>query len=340
MSKSRRLLEALDLVRRRKSITAPELARDLGVSRRTALRYLQELSELGIPLASGPGPHGGYTLIRDNTLPPVTFSVDEAVALFFAYRSLTSYRDLPFEADAGKALEKLYDELPAGARRRVDGLRDRFAFQVEDRHLPLPCLAPLLLAAVEGAVLRIDYRSSRGVEPRHIQPVGVYAQNGFWYCPAYSFERDAMRLFRVDRVLDATRSDSPAPRTDIRALTLDSYYQEFVHPRAQFVHLHVRLTAEGIRLLGWREGLQVAEDGMGEIHTRIEAEDVPFFARQFALLAGDAVVVEPESMRRDIADLARRLLAAYGEASSPPPARMARSRNQSATASRTSRRTR
>ena len=90
MSKSRRLLEALDLVRRRKSITAPELARDLGVSRRTALRYLQELSELGIPLASGPGPHGGYTLIRDNTLPPVTFSVDEAVALFFAYRSLTS----------------------------------------------------------------------------------------------------------------------------------------------------------------------------------------------------------------------------------------------------------
>ncbi len=310
MSKARRLLEAMAIVRRKKTLTAGELARDLGVSRRTALRYLQELSELGIPLASGPGRFGGFELIRENALPPVTFSVDEAVALYFVARSLASYRDLPFEADAARAVERLYDELPVRARGRVDALQDRFEFRVGRDPAPSPLLAPLLEAAVDGRVLAIRYRSARGTESRVIQPVGIYAENGRWFCPAYSFEREAMRLFRVDRVLDVKGSDIPA-REDVRALTLDSYYQAYVHARAEFVDLHVKLTAEGVRRVAWGEGLTIHPDGSGEIRSRIEVANIPFFGRRFAMLAEDAIVWEPESLRRYIGQLALRLTALY-----------------------------
>ncbi len=62
MSRTERLLELMIRLRTRGRFTVQELADECGVSRRTMLRDLQALSELGVPLASTPGPGGGYTL--------------------------------------------------------------------------------------------------------------------------------------------------------------------------------------------------------------------------------------------------------------------------------------
>lgn len=318
MSKSRRLTDALAIVRQRRELTAADLAEALGVSRRTALRYLQELSETGVPLAAQPGPHGGYRLIRDKSLPPVTLTVDEAVALFFAYQSLSGYGRLPFRADANTAVQKLYGELPPGAQRRIDALQHRFAFMVESRDVEVPHLDTLVHAAADGEVLRILYRSARGNEARLIQPVGVYAENGYWYCPAYAFERERMRVFRADRVLAANVVTEPAPREDIRALTLDSYYRAFERPRAQFVPMVVRLTREGARQLAGHHDLSVNNDGSGEIRTTVDERNIPFFARRFAALGTDAVVLAPKSLRMAIQRMAQDLLTLYGAPDDSP----------------------
>lgn len=82
MSKSKRLLELMMTVNRKRKFTVRELADEFGVSARTILRDLQELSELGVPLYSQVGPHGGYQVLKERILPPIAFTEEEAVAIF------------------------------------------------------------------------------------------------------------------------------------------------------------------------------------------------------------------------------------------------------------------
>ena len=138
MAKAERLMWIMNYAARTPAFTVQQLADELSVSRRTALRYLHALSELGIPLAAKPGPHGGYELIRNRVLPPVSFSVDEAVALFFAFEALAGYADLPFSTEVQSALGRLYEKLAPAAQGRVDGLKDRFRLGVWDKPAPAP----------------------------------------------------------------------------------------------------------------------------------------------------------------------------------------------------------
>jgi len=47
-----------------------------------------------------------------------------AVSLFFAFQSLRSYSALPFDAELGTALQKLYQHLPGEAKVRIYRMRD------------------------------------------------------------------------------------------------------------------------------------------------------------------------------------------------------------------------
>ncbi|MDF2837107.1 MAG: DeoR family transcriptional regulator, partial [Paenibacillus sp.] len=82
MSKSKRLMELMLVINQKREFTVRELAREFAVSRRTILRDLQELSEIGVPLYSEVGPHGGYRVLKQRLLPPIAFSEEEAVAIF------------------------------------------------------------------------------------------------------------------------------------------------------------------------------------------------------------------------------------------------------------------
>lgn len=84
MQKSQRLIQLIMMINAKKSFTVRELADEFGLSTRTITRDLQELSELGIPIYSIQGRGGGYKLLQDRMLPPISLSESEAIAMFFA----------------------------------------------------------------------------------------------------------------------------------------------------------------------------------------------------------------------------------------------------------------
>lgn len=63
MSKTSRLLRLWLTISKRKRFTVDQLATEFGVSYRTMLRDLNELSRMGVPLYSEPGKNGGYSLL-------------------------------------------------------------------------------------------------------------------------------------------------------------------------------------------------------------------------------------------------------------------------------------
>lgn len=67
LTKTQRLHEVMARVYEKKNFTVDELAEEFQVSYRTMLRYLQELSGLGVPLYSEVGKHGGYSLLKSSS---------------------------------------------------------------------------------------------------------------------------------------------------------------------------------------------------------------------------------------------------------------------------------
>lgn len=63
MTKTQRLIELMMRVYEKRTFTVEDMASEFGVSYRTMLRYLHELSGMGVPLYAEAGRAGGYSLL-------------------------------------------------------------------------------------------------------------------------------------------------------------------------------------------------------------------------------------------------------------------------------------
>ena len=310
MPKSKRLLELMMTVNRKRKFTVKELAEEFGVSNRTMLRDLQELSELGVPLYSEVGPHGGYQVLKERILPPIAFSEEEAVAMFFAVHALRHYSSLPFEAESASALDKFYLHMSGDVRDRIDQMKNRFDFVTPTRQQASPHLPILLEAAVQQQVLRIEYESRGEAACRSIQPIGIYASSGLWFCPAYCFLRQDFRIFRCDRIRSAVRDTDGTEPIDLRDVHLGNREAYFRTEKVS-TGLYAELSRRGVQMceavLWLGSHLHVREDGTGWLEGPIPRDELSFYARFFVGLGNEATVKQPaeliEDMKRQFAEI-------------------------------------
>lgn len=313
MPKSKRLMELMMTVNRKRRFKVQELADEFGVSKRTILRDLQELSELGVPLYSEVGPHGGYQVLRERVLPPIAFTEEEAVAMFFAVHALRHYSSLPFEAESASALNKFYLHMPSDVRDRIDSMKHRVDFITPTRRGDAPCLSVLLDAAVHQRILDIEYETKDSEAGcRKIQPVCIYAHNGHWYCTAYCFLREGFRVFRCDRIRSASEDTSGMEKRDLGEIRLSR--KEVVRPEDP-IRLQVELTRVGVQRceaeLWLAPMLRVQEDGSGILDAEVSRGDLSFYTDFLIGLGHEAALKGPEELREAVRDRLTGLIGRY-----------------------------
>ncbi|NOU87415.1 WYL domain-containing protein [Paenibacillus sp. LMG 31460] len=313
MPKSKRLLALMMTVNRKRKFTVKELAQEFEVSSRTILRDLQELSELGVPLYSEVGPHGGYQVLNERILPPIAFSEEEAIALFFACHALRHYVNLPFKTEASSALSKFYNYMSGDVRDRIDQMKNRVDIITPSRHSESPYLSILLEGAIDQKVLLIDYESREGISSREIQPIGIYASNGLWYCPAYCFLRGDIRVFRCDRMHSAVTSSASKPM-DLRHVHLGNR-ESLIKAEEEEVILYVELSKEGVQKceseLWTVSKLHIRNDGTGWLDGNIVKSDFPFFAKFILGLGNEATVKSPPELVDAMKEMITEIMAKY-----------------------------
>lgn len=315
MGKSRRLMELMMTVNRMRKFTVRELAEQFQVSQRTILRDLQELSALGVPLYSEVGPHGGYQVLSERVLPPIAFTEEEAAAMFFASHALRHYRYIPFEAESASALTKFYHYMSSDVRDRIDQMKNRVDFFTPLRRMREPKLNALLQAAIGQQALAIEYESRSGASCRDIQPIGIYASNGLWYCPAYCFTRSEFRLFRCDRIKLLDNPPAAQPR-DLRHIHLGNWRAREAGSQPDLRYV-AELTREGVQRCEaelWPvPAIMLREDGSGRLDQMMPASELAYFARFFIGLGHEATVLEPPALLACIRELLQQLGARYGQ---------------------------
>ena len=97
MKRAERLNQELIFLSSKKSFNLSDLIKEFNISKRTALRDIQDLELMGLPFYVENGRNGGYKLINEKLLIPIYFDLGEITSIFFALKSLEALSTTPFE---------------------------------------------------------------------------------------------------------------------------------------------------------------------------------------------------------------------------------------------------
>ncbi|MBK0075926.1 MULTISPECIES: YafY family protein [Bacillus] len=293
LSKAKRLLDILIFASAKKAFTAQEIADEFNISVRTVHRYILDLSDMGLPIYAEQGRNGGYKVLTNRVIPPILFTEEEAVSIFFAFQSLSYYRDLPFNTEINSVTHKLYSSLQHDAKAKVDKIRSYIAFWNPKRTIETPLLNEVLTAAIENKNLHFQYESKSRIKTKHVHPIGVYAHDGLWYLPAYDFNVEKTLLYRVDRIFSILSTEE----NEDTFMNLEEWFASNSHVVHNPTQLHVLLSTEGVRQCKsvpyLEEFVVTNENGTGYIHSTIDKGEINFITPLFYRLGKDAKVLEP-----------------------------------------------
>lgn len=288
--------------------TAGRLAEKFEVNKRTILRDMQALSEMGIPLYAVPGPNGGFRLMEGYRLPPLQLDADEALTVLFALGTLARMNDTPFKHARWTAADKLRAILPETTLREIAPMLEVVAHEVPPRTVRSPLLAELSGIAARRRWVRALYRSERQRRWLELRPSRIFAANGFWYCEAYSATHGEARTFRVDRIEQAEAIDGPSASAD-RAEGAG------MPPPSADVRIVARLTYRGALLAEqdahFGGNVKQLSDDAWSLAFDCPGSERGWAARFFFSLGMDAEVLEPPELRREIAGMAGELRKRY-----------------------------
>jgi predicted DNA-binding transcriptional regulator YafY len=308
MNKLERLTAILLLLQDR-PLTSDAIARHFEVSKRTILRDIQALSEMGVPIIAREGAAGGYSLPTDFRLAPLPLTAHEAFLLMLALSTLPQLSETPYAAEHTSLIAKLRTLLPRQELSNVEQMLAKVAVALPEREQRAPFLEPLMAAAQQGRWVQIEYQSAERRSTQHILPRQIRAENGLWYCRAYADEHAEERVYRVDRILGLSAAPDrfrPPPNPE------PVPYDHESHPE-----IVARLTARGVAAVEIEphlaSHLERESDGSGHLAFRCPPGEFEWYARYFASLGGEVIVTAPPELRQHLRQLGHELVERYLE---------------------------
>jgi proteasome accessory factor C len=235
---------------------------------------------------------------------PLKLTATEAMTLAVALRTLT---DVP-GATKGGAAERALTKIEAAAGQHLDADAVDIRLTGRDRWGKLAQQAVEQRRAVE-----LDYYSAARDETTHrvIDPIRVFVAEGIGYLEAWCRRAEAIRIFRVDRIEDATLLDEPARVPE--NVTLTDVSAGVYRPAPEHLLVELRLGA------GWEwvadyypcESVMPAGDGAASLRATLRVANPAWVAALVRRSGGAVTVLAPDWLARDVEASAAQALAAY-----------------------------
>lgn len=315
MNKTDRLLAIVLELQRTGNTRAEDLAAKFETSVRTIYRDIQALSEAGVPIVGAPGV--GYSLMEGYFLPPISFTVEEAVTLLIGADFIEQQFDTEYGTHARTSQDKIETILPADILKRASQVRSSIRL-LQHRCSRDKVKEKESMETIRRAILgkcKIKFHYTKNIPEadgnRHsvrvVAPYGLVLDHGHWVLLAHCDLRQELRHFRVSRIngLQVQEETFQFPSNfnfqnykpvDDRILQV----RIFVQPQA----------AERMREANnfFMEGMEDCEDGLYvNFRVRQHEEILPWLLSWGA----NITVLEPESLRAHIREEAAKMLKRY-----------------------------
>ena len=225
MDRAERLDALIAYLRANQSATMGDLALELGVSIRTIRRDVAVLRMRGMDIEGERGRGGGVRFARFAPLPALQLEEGQAVGLWLSVQMARRLAGVPFSEGSRAGLNKVLASLPEVRQQQLRRMYSRIvvgapasariAESAEE-------MCPTLLAAFERCFsqeicLSFQYTDRLGrTTQRRVEPHGILVQIPMWYVLAVDIDKDAQRMFRMDRISNPRPFNRPfTPSKDV-----------------------------------------------------------------------------------------------------------------------------
>ena len=310
-----RLITLIMLLQLQPNQKASDLADKLGVSVRTLHRYFASLDEMGIPVYTERGPHGGFSLVRGYKLPPLVFTPEEATAISLGTGLVEEMWGELYREAARGALAKLENLLAEQQREEVTWARHALV-TTGLYHPSLDAqsanLEKLRHAIRQSQRIEIAYQSASAAKPgsRKVDPYALALRWGWWYVVGFCHLRQDVRLFRLDRILELNILDeiyqSPVDFDAHEFLMRYTQVQPQVQVRLKFVQESAHIARVN---RGYWDGFEELADG--SVIVTMSAPDLTWAASNSIVYGPLVEVLDPPELRKLIREWALSIASLY-----------------------------
>jgi proteasome accessory factor C len=303
-----RLLALVPYVISRTSVSVAEAAEAFGV---TEKQLIDDLNLLWCVELRAPDPYcpidlsyeGGEIVVSEaeSISRPLRLDVDEASALLVALRTLA---EIPERGDAlSRVIAKL--EAAAGSAARPSS---QVSVQVDVRP---DVLVRVRAGLDEGRRLRMTYYVPGRDEntDRDVDPMRLLLVDGWSYLEGWCRRAEAVRLFRLDRIVALEVLDVAANiPEDAEPVDVD---RGLFRPSPDDIRVVLELTPYGRWVADHYPCESVTELGEGRLRVELRTRDTRWVRRLALRLAGDGAIVAPGGLATEVRDDAERALGLY-----------------------------
>jgi len=312
-----RLITLIMLLQNKPIQKAGELAKQLGVSVRTLHRYFEMLDEMGIPVYAERGPYGGFSLVRGYKLPPLIFSLEEAVAVHVGTGLISEAWGELYRDAAQSAMAKIENILPNEQRNEIQWAR-RSLVATNLYRADLASLSPIMeqLRTVthEHQQISMVYQSQTNAkaEKRKVDPFALVFRSGWWYLVGYCHTRTALRTFRVDRIqklILLSQTFTIPDDFNVHA------YLEGEFKEGNMIHARLRFVPKAAQMVNGNRSLweSIHENPDGSVDAVLTSPDLTFLASMTMSFGTWATVIEPQMLKDMVREWAQSMAEKYKE---------------------------
>ena len=189
-----RLIGILSVLLQKDQVTAPELAEQFEVSRRTINRDIEDLCKAGIPIVTAQGFGGGISIMDGYRMDKTLLTSRDMQMILAGLRSLDSVSGSGYY---GQLMEKIQ----AGSSEFISG-RDSILIDLSSwyRESLAPKIETIQDAISLKKTIRFSYYSPNGDTEREIEPYYLIFKWTSWYVYGYCLLRKDFRLFKLNRM--------------------------------------------------------------------------------------------------------------------------------------------
>ncbi len=294
-----------------------DLAQLLGVYRSTVYREIEALEQAGLPIWQEEGRVG---LLVDKYLAPLRLNIFEALSLFIAAR-LLSRQSKERDPHVETLLEKLADTLPPPVSRHV--LKSAEAIRRSPANPAyVRTLEALMRAWVNGQRVRMWYQSARqeNVKERLFDIYFIEPLEHVFSCYVLGFDHvhDEVRAFKVKRIkrIEPTEEKYRIPsQFDIFKRWANSWSLalDTAAPPTQVKLIFSKNIAFMIKEAVWHNSQKIQDTADGGCILTVTVNDLVEIKLWIRTWGPEVRVLEPESLRLEVARDARAIYALYSD---------------------------
>ena len=297
MNKSERINDMMIFLNDKNSFNLTDIINKYNISKSTALRDIETLERIGMPLYSVKGRNGCYKILNNRLLSPIVFNIEEVFALYFSMLTLRAYETTPFHLSVEKLKEKFENCLPSKKIEMLHKAEKVFSLASIQHNNQCPFLKEILQYASEEKVSEIIYKEYK----YYVQFFNISSAYGQWYGTGYNFEKNKIQVFRCDKISEIKESN----KYHSKSLSEFLKSSDLLYKNENAVDFEIEITEKGVDLFFKEHYPSMklhSENNKQYIRGFYNPDETDFISNYFINFGESILSIKPLSLKKLIID--------------------------------------